>query len=113
MRQVAWLASVPSSSKGNNKNLTNAKLWKNEEVPEVTKTPEMLEWFFELGTCSGKDPLTFQEMKSWSELTGTYLIPWAYKTLRKMSASYVAQMNRSIDIKEPRPFLSLAKKKKV
>lgn len=43
---------------------------------------------------SGPLPITYSEIKSWTELTGNYLSPWEVEAVKKLDAVYMRVVNK-------------------
>jgi len=61
------------------------------QLAEVPKLPEsaayIWHWFWEL---KGSQPLTYTEIKSWSELTATPLTPFEVQALVELDRRFIA-----------------------
>ena len=66
-----------------------------EQLPELESYSFLAEWLRDLGYYGssgfGAEPISWSEMRAWSELTGHDLTPFEAETLRLMSESYVAE----------------------
>lgn len=54
----------------------------------------------------GAVPLSFSEIGSWADLTGTELQPWEAQMLRRLSLVYLAQSQRSTAHDCPSPWVA-------
>ena len=58
------------------------------EVPELPESAAYIRhWFWEL---KGSQPLTYTEIKSWSELTATPLTPFEVQALVELDRRFIA-----------------------
>ncbi len=68
------------------------------ENPNPHPFPEVLAylwgWFCELGsgrTCGmGPNPITWEAIQAWAQLTGNSPAPWEVRALRSLDAAYLA-----------------------
>lgn len=69
------------------------------KLPEMGPLSHIITWFIELGevatTADGLSPLSWQEIKAWSELTGLTISPREGLALRRLSVAYVREYYRS------------------
>jgi len=77
----------------------------NIEMPDVSPFDHVAEWFSELGYMMDRQPLSFQEIQSWSAVTGTILSAWHGSVLRQMSVAYVGQMFKFRKRYDPAPYM--------
>ena len=65
--------------------------------PELGKGEYLLSHWFELGLTAtsgmGLCPLSFQEIKAFSQCIGVELLSWESVTLRRMSVEYLTQLS--------------------
>jgi hypothetical protein len=65
------------------------------EIPDAGDMAYLLEMLFEAGptvaTPMGDTPLGWSDLRAYAEMTGTDLDPWEARTLREMSAAYLAE----------------------
>lgn len=52
----------------------------------------------------GLSPITWQEIKSWSDCTGMKLSPWELITLKEMSHAYAVELSQKQDRKRQAPW---------
>ena len=72
-------------------------------IPDTT----LIEILFEVGPLMPNgESISFQEIKSWSNLTGVILNAWESITLKALSIAYVVQLRKSVDLHEPAPFFN-------
>lgn len=68
-------------------------------MPDPGGAEHLLAYLWEMGPTvpagPSVGPVTFQEMRAWSEVTGVFLEPWEYRTLRRLSADYLAELQRA------------------
>lgn len=75
------------------------------KLPETKHGAYLLDSLSELGFArQGPEPIDYQEMKAWADLTDTSLTPWESETLRMLSESYVVQLHRSKDANAAPPY---------
>ena len=73
-------------------------------MPHLDCGDSLIRALFEVGpTLPGATPLSYQEIESWANLTGTNLTPWEVVTLKELSLVYVLQLSKR-EIHEPAPF---------
>jgi hypothetical protein len=65
------------------------------EMPDIEHGAYLLEYLSEIGEArhNGQtlSPIDWQEIRAWQSATGMQLSAWDAKTLRHLSAAYVAQ----------------------
>lgn len=83
---------------------------KKAEFPPIDYAENLISYLSEFGPCvssgMGLAPVSFQEIKAWSEMTGTILTSWEYLALRELSVTYVSQHAESESPKCPAPYTS-------
>ena len=89
----AWLSLSPDD-----KSPTNAEVYPTLDAPQVDEGYEYLvDFLHEIGTVGtggmSVTPLTFTEIKSWSDLTDTPLDSFETKALMAMSRAYSNQVS--------------------
>ena len=69
-----------------------------EEPPEELEGPEfpaivdhVWEWFLELNAARSQGPISYSEIKAWSELTGQQVTPFEIKLLNKLDLEFLNQ----------------------
>ncbi len=105
MRVYAWLHTTPEKQ-----DQTRYERYMTDGIaiviPEV-KCMYLFEYLLKMGVMcfSGmvNVPLTWSEIKSWSELTGTVFSVWEVQTLRRASEIYVEQVDLSRKADAPMP----------
>jgi len=76
-----------------------------KELPEIEWGWHLLNALDAIGYCrKGPEPVDYQEIRAWMELTGAYLTPWEVETLHALSDRYTAQRVNSADPHAPPPF---------
>lgn len=66
--------------------------------------PHLVDWLFEIGPATGEHPIGFADLVAWQDITGVELDPWEARTLRRLSAEYLAQRHASRDPGAPPPY---------
>lgn len=62
---------------------------KELDVPELPKEgAHVWEWFLELHSARS-GPISFTEIKAWSELTGSLIEPWEVRAIKEMDIEYL------------------------
>ena len=75
------------------------------KLPDHEKGGYLLDVFSELGFArQGPEPVNYQEIKAYCELTDTELTPWEVETVRMLSDAYVVQLLRSKESNAPAPY---------
>ena len=111
VRQVAWLSTPPEQKTAGRGNQAKEAKSRYEtlreldpdspslELPTVEGYAHLLTDITELGYCTsagfGQAVLSYQEIYSWSCLTGTAVTAWEAVTLRRLSRAYCEQVARS------------------
>lgn len=92
---------VPEGSSTKGAHLRQVQKHKGLDVLPNETCPPSLEhvwsWFLELcggrgNTGFGPSPIAFNEIKAWSELTGTYPSPWEVTLLKRLDSLYLSIM---------------------
>lgn len=84
-----------------------------EDRPELTFPPldaaeHLVEYLLQIGPMQAGEVLTFQEIESWSRLTGYAVTSWEAITLRRLSAVYGAEYSAASDPQRGAPYLPAA-----
>lgn len=45
---------------------------------------------------SGPNPITYQEIKAWCELTGVVLSPWEVNAIKRLDAVYMKVVSKNV-----------------
>jgi hypothetical protein len=69
------------------------------ELPDAGPLEYLYDYIVEAGLLT-----TWQEIKAWSELTGTHLEAWEAITMHAISIAYTNQFQQSTDMNCPCPF---------
>lgn len=79
------------------------------DMPEITVPTIAIylwEWFLDLHTTrtSGfsTNPITYQELKAWTDLTHSYPSPWEITVLRRMDMRYLETVNELTERRHPK-----------
>lgn len=117
VRHLAWLTTAPESKTAGRGSKRKSRLatltaldpeHQQLELPEVPGYANLLHHLQELGFSSkglgGLAPITFQEIKSWSEITGNDVTYWEATVLRKLSNYYCHQCELSREPECPPPW---------
>ena len=79
------------------------------KLPEIDDCDHVIQWFFESGMgmsgANGLIALTWQELKSFSDLSGANLSGWESETLINMSRAYTGSYHRSQEPDSPAPWV--------
>lgn len=79
------------------------------ELPETEGAEYLLDYLFEVGPMNtlgmGPSPITYTDIKHWSEITNTHISPLDAHLLRHLSREYVSQFNASKENNAPAPAL--------
>ena len=127
VRAIAFLNAVPAESEqdasrrkqvarrkqAQPERLTRGQMMraKGEEsdIAEVDAGLYLVDYLMEAGPftygASGPIPLNWQDFRSWQDTTGIDLQPWEAKTLRRLSAAYLGQMQKAEEIDCPPPWV--------
>jgi hypothetical protein len=88
-------------------------------LPPVDGAYYLIDYLMELGPANsngmGLSPVSYSEIRDYSEITNTHLTPWDAHMLRHLSRVYVGQYNLSKEINTPAPYeeaMSLDEKRK-
>lgn len=74
-------------------------------LPEHEHGGYLIDLLAELGFArQGPEPIDYQEVKAFCELTDTVLTPWEVESLRVLSDAYVVQLHRSRDSNAAAPY---------
>lgn len=74
-------------------------------MPPIEGGEYLAEYLNELGIArAGMQPLTYQEIQAWTQLTGLELTPMETTTLRELSESYVVQIAKAAKADCPAPY---------
>jgi hypothetical protein len=76
------------------------------EFPPLVAADHLIGYLFSVGPTAGGEPLTFQEIRAWVDLTGHSLSPWEAETLRTLSAAYASEHFQASDPDRPAPYRS-------
>lgn len=60
---------------------------------------------YDVGYASSGEPITYQELRAWSDLSGVMLDGWSAKMMIEMSSEYMAQYRISSKKECPPPFI--------
>lgn len=113
MRHLAWLDATPEPLK-NEKPQTRREILRQRkspllELPEL-EYPNLFEWFMEVGPCeftqSGISPISYQEIKAWSDVKGLVLVENEGQVLKQLSAEYCTVYINGRDRDMPPPFIA-------
>ena len=81
------------------------------DMPEVDSMHYILDYLSEAGLyeqgMNGPMPLSWREIQSWSELTGTVIAAWESNMIRELSVVYCNQYHKSSDPNEPPPYTDI------
>ncbi len=61
-------------------------------MPPLDAADHLIDHLFSVGPTTAGEPITFQEIAAWSELTGYGLDGWEADTLRRLSAAYASEL---------------------
>jgi hypothetical protein len=73
-------------------------------MPPINGGEHVLEILTDVGFAIAGEPLTFQELESWCNLTGARLDSWTASMVVVMSRSYMGQRTLSFDERCPAPY---------
>jgi len=77
-------------------------------LPEL-EYQHLFEWLMEVGPCeftqSGISPVSYQEIKAWSDVTGLVLVENEAQILKQLSADYCGSYIKGRDRDMPPPFI--------
>jgi hypothetical protein len=118
VRQAAWLDATMDRPEGDQKSARTSRLrrlradMKNDnympEMPPVEVGAYLLNWLFDAGpTMPGgmsTSVLTSAELQAWQHNTGNRMTPWEARTLRNLSAAYVAELLEAANPKRSAPW---------
>ena len=122
VRHAAWLHATPKDPEKPAKGagMTRLVKFKRDEMagkdppelifPEVDAGEYIVDWLFEVGPMIAGDPVTFQEIKAWRDLSGRVLDGWEATTLRRLSIAYTAEYHQASDPRTPAPGKTVAPK---
>ncbi|MDM0011988.1 hypothetical protein QTH87_05985 [Variovorax sp. J22P168] len=120
MRHAAWLAAVPADdsstarvthpaspqSRGAQREAAGFAV----DMPPLDAAAHLVDVLWQIGpsmpTGMGAVPISFGEMQAWQQQTGYALGSWEVRTLRRMSAAYVAQAEEARQRDCPPPWLA-------
>lgn len=119
MRHAAWLAATPTEERRRGKVIsiatTQSRRAQREaaglsvDLPPLDAAGHLVDVLWQIGpsmpTGMGAAPISFGEMQAWQQQTGNELGSWEVRTLRRMSAAYVAQAEESRRRDCPPPWL--------
>jgi hypothetical protein len=63
------------------------------DMPEVSYGMHIINWLFEAGPGNDGKPITWPDLKSWRDMTGTRVNPSEAMALRQLSCEYMAELN--------------------
>lgn len=118
-KQLSYYNTVPDKDYKRNKDKTRFDLEQKQFFPELKGAEYLLEHLKTIGFYSnggmGIVPITFQEIKAYSDLMGIQFTPKEVVTLREMSNAYVNQSyDKGFDCRRPyKPELQEEEKIKV
>jgi hypothetical protein len=75
------------------------------QQPEIGPLGYIWEYISEAGLLT-----SWQEIRAWSELTGSYLETWEAALIWKISTAYLNQLQKSSDVSCPCPVVSTEQK---
>jgi hypothetical protein len=115
VRQSAWLSAVPDDRAKPAANVrpvsrreTLKKENQNIEMPPIECAAHLVTALWEIGpamsTGMGNAPITWGEIESWERKTGTTLAPWEAKILRRLSISYIVELQSAAASNWPAPY---------
>lgn len=71
--------------------------------------PHLLDWLMEVGPCeftqSGIKPVSFQEIKAWSDVSGLVLVENEPQIIKQMSGEYCGMYIKGRDRNCPPPYI--------
>lgn len=111
MQQQAWLSATPGKSKLSRytrltaeANRTGGQRSPLLDLPEVPPAvAHLVEYLFEVGPTLGEHAITFGEVESWCNLTGTVLNEFEATTLRALSRAYLGMLHQAAAPECPPP----------
>lgn len=113
-RQIAWLNTAPQKAEGDKSAqvarraiLADKFGMDDPDMPDCNDL-HLIEYLFEIGPVlsggMGEAPLNHAEIDAWQRNTGINLTAWEARTLRRLSASYLAEMQASAQADRPSPW---------
>jgi hypothetical protein len=70
--------------------------------------PYLTGWLFDVGPSSsgsmGEGAIGYQDLAAWQSISGVKLLPWEARTLRRLSADYLVQRQKSEEMACTAPF---------
>ena len=80
------------------------------KLPDITSAEYVIDLFYKAGIClqgfSGAIPLSWSELKAFSDLSGWMLNETESEMLMDMSKAYVASLNASKDVDAKAPYMT-------
>lgn len=108
VRHYTWLTTTPKGKKESRFETLLSQDSHLTELPELIGYDHVYEYLYELGFASGGamsiQPLTFTEIKSWSDLMKTPLSIFEAESIHYLSKVYVSQRHEAEDPLCPTPF---------
>lgn len=102
---MAWLAATPKPPKGAKRTPQKHSRLEALKIEGVlppmppNPLPQLLTWLVEMGISEaagmGAVPLSWREINAWCARTGVDLTPWQGRTIRQLSAEYLAESRRA------------------
>ena len=74
------------------------------ERPPLDAADHLIEHLFDIGPVSGDSPISYQDIKAWSDITGHVLDGWEASTLRQMSSAYLAEYHAASEPNRQPPY---------
>lgn len=116
-RQLAWLAAVPDEEtergKANRKSRYTRLLEYDPEyeasLPELGEEVYLIDLLNEVGPITnngvGPSAISWLELESWKNSTGTDLSSWEVRTLYALSKKYAVEYHAATDPLRPAPYI--------
>lgn len=119
---MAWLAATPKPPEGSRLSEQwdrvdpDAKKSRADRMGKAAAAsamppnpmPHITERLIEMGLVEvagmGAVPLSWSTLSAWSQMTGVRLCPWEARTMRRLSAEYLAEGRRAEDMTCPPPW---------
>src|SRR3546814_5786496 len=115
---MAWLNATPKPDErtkrakhGTSAQISRAERFKKDGItPQMppNPAPHIIDRLVEIGLTEaagmGAAPLSWQSIRSWSDMTGIYPAPWEARLIRKLSIEYLAEGRRAESENCPPPW---------
>lgn len=75
-------------------------------MPDLEGYEHLLDHLWSVGPAVAGEPVSFQEIKAWVDLTGVRVDGWEAEALRALSSAWVGEYRAADDAQRPPPFLS-------